>query len=121
MKVSEYGKMVASLVKPGQDILDALTAEQVDLWHMGTGVAGEAGELLDAIKKYVVYQNGLDFENVVEEMGDIEFYLEKIRQNLGLDRDKILLHNMNKLSGKGGRYADGGYSDEQAKNRRDKA
>lgn len=38
---------------------------------MATGVSGEAGELLDAVKKSVVYKKPLDRENVVEELGDL--------------------------------------------------
>ena len=42
--------------------------------HMYMGVAGELGELLDAIKKNVIYGKPLDTKNVLEECGDIMFY-----------------------------------------------
>jgi NTP pyrophosphatase (non-canonical NTP hydrolase) len=83
---------------------------------MGTGVSGEAGELLDAIKKYVVYNKPIDLENVIEELGDLEFYMEKIRQNLGITREQTLVANIEKL---GKRYANG-YSDKAAQERADK-
>lgn len=113
----EFAVMVAALVKPGQQIIDSLTPEKADLWHMATGVAGEAGELLDAIKKHVVYNKELDRTNVIEELGDLEFYMEKLRQNLGITREETIIVNIEKL---GKRYANG-YSDQAAQARADKA
>ena len=43
-----FKDMVAALVKPGEDIVQSLTAEKANVWHLATGVSGEAGELLDA-------------------------------------------------------------------------
>jgi NTP pyrophosphatase (non-canonical NTP hydrolase) len=82
------------------------------------GVSGESGELLDAIKKAVIYNKPLDIENVIEELGDIEFYLEGLRQGLGIDRGETLDANVKKLSV---RYEAGSYSDTAAQTRADKA
>ena len=46
------------------------------LLHAALGCAGECGELIDAIKKSWIYGAALDVENVVEECGDILFYLQ---------------------------------------------
>jgi NTP pyrophosphatase (non-canonical NTP hydrolase) len=113
-----HSEMVAALIKDGALIKHELTPGQAHLWHMGTGVAGEAGELLDAIKKHVVYQKPLDIENVIEELGDIEFYLEAVRAALGIKRETTLVHNMAKLSK---RYEAGKFSNEAAQARADKA
>lgn len=112
-----HREMVAALVKDGAVIKDELTPLQAHLWHMATGVAGEGGELLDAIKKFVVYQKSLDLDNVIEELGDLEFYLEGIRDALGIQREVTLAHNMEKLRK---RYEAGKYSNEAAQNRADK-
>jgi hypothetical protein len=45
----EFSAMVAKLAKEGNDILKEMTPEQAHLIHMAIGVAGEAGELLDAM------------------------------------------------------------------------
>lgn len=122
MRMNEYGKMVKRLAKSGEDILSSLNAEKCAVSHMAAGISGEAGELLDAVKKYVAYNKELDLENVIEELGDIEFYMEGIRQALGLKRTEILAANMNKLlTGKNARFASGNYSDKQAQNRNDKS
>lgn len=114
---NEYETMVTALIKPGQNILDDLTPEGVNMWHMATGVSGEAGELLDAVKKYAVYNKPLDRVNVIEELGDLEFYMEGLRQAISTTREEVLQANVAKLSI---RYSKGKYSDQQAQERADK-
>lgn len=112
--------MVARLAKPGIAILADLTPGAVNLWHAATGVATEAGELLDAIKKHVIYNRPLDRQNVIEELGDLEFYMEQVRQALSISREETLHMNFVKLADKDkGRYAKG-YSDAAAQARADK-
>jgi NTP pyrophosphatase (non-canonical NTP hydrolase) len=114
---STYPELVAHLSKPGQDIINTLTPEKAHLWHMATGIAGEAGELLDAVKKHVIYNKELDWHNVVEELGDMEFYMEGLRQRLNIIREYTLSENFNKLHKS--RYPNG-YSDNAAQERADK-
>ncbi len=76
-----HPELVVALVKPGAEIARLITPEEADLWHGATGVAGEATEILEATREAVV-----DLENMFEELGDMEFYLEQVRQNLGIDR-----------------------------------
>jgi NTP pyrophosphatase (non-canonical NTP hydrolase) len=112
-----YSEFVGVLVKPGEDILASLTPEKCHLWHMGSCVQGEGGELFDAVKKYVIYCKPLDRENVVEELGDLEFYMQSIRDTVGITREEVLEYNMKKLSE---RYAKLTYSNEAAIERADK-
>jgi NTP pyrophosphatase (non-canonical NTP hydrolase) len=88
-----------------------------DIHHMKDGLVGEVGELVDCLKKHLVYGKDLDYENLIEELGDIEFYLEGIRQIFGLDRKTILSSNNKKLTQ---RFHAGTYSDQQAQERADK-
>jgi hypothetical protein len=53
---------------------------------------------------------------VVEELGDLEFYLEMLRQELKLNRQVILWKNESKLVKRYGKK----YSDKSAKARKDK-
>lgn len=115
---TEYSAMVKSLFKPGEMILEQMSAKDMELTHAALGIPGEAGELVDALKKYLMYRKTLDRENVVEELGDLEFFMEAIRQNLGITREETLEHNYNKLMKK--RYPNG-YSDQAAQERADKA
>ena len=112
----QYQDMVSILHKRAEIILGELIPEQVDLIHAVMGISGEAGELLDQIKKHTIYQKPLDMKNVIEELGDIEFYLEQLRQALGITREITLFANMEKLKK---RYPNG-FSNEAAQARADK-
>ncbi len=114
---ANHKDMVTQLAKPGKDINENMTDEEAHLIHMVMGICGEAGELLDAIKKYVIYKKPLDRENVIEELGDLEFYLEGLRQGLGASRISTLSHNLEKLAK---RYEGYNYSNEAAQARADK-
>lgn len=114
---SQFQTMVTALAKDGAAILNELTPQDADLLHMAVGVAGEAGELLDAVKKATIYRKPLDHDNMLEELGDLEFYMERIRQILGVSREAVLQANVKKLSV---RYSKGTYSNDQAQNRADK-
>lgn len=114
--VSAYSAFVAARVKHPFDILDALLPSEVNLWHAATGISGEAGEFLDCIKKHVVYAQPLNRENAIEELGDLEFYMEQARQQLGVSREEVLAANVAKLEK---RYPIS-YTDQAAKERKDK-
>ena len=112
-----WQNMVADLAKPGHLILEELTPEDCHLWHMASALNGEAGELFDAIKKAVVYRKPLDGMNVVEELGDMEFYMEGLRAMLGITREHTLQANYVKLEK---RYKNFQYTDMAAQHRNDK-
>ena len=117
MSKTMHPELVRKLAKDGQAIIDDLTPDKAHVLHMAVGISGEAGELLDAIKKYVMYNNTLDRENVIEELGDLEFYMEGVRQGLNIIREEVIDYNINKLSK---RYSSGSYSNKQANDRADK-
>lgn len=116
--MTDYSKMVSALAKSGAEILNELTPADAHALHMSVGISGEAGELLDAIKKGAVYRTGYDRDNIIEELGDLEFYMEGLRQGFGITRQETLDANVAKLAKQ---YAAGNYSDEAAQARADKA
>ena len=109
--------MVKALAKPGEDIVAEMSPERAHRLHMAVGIAGEAGELLDAVKKNAIYTKDLDVENVIEELGDLEFFMEGLRQSLGITRADCIAANIKKLSV---RYSQGKYSNKDAQERADK-
>lgn len=113
----KHNELVAALAKPGSKIQSELTASDCHILHMAVGISGEAGELLDAIKRPTIYRKPIDTENVIEELGDIEFYLEGLRQELGITREQTIEANIAKLSK---RYESLSYSDQAAQDRADK-
>ena len=113
-----HGDMVKALKKDGNEIKQDLSARDCDLIHMIMGISGEVGELLDAVKKAIIYRKRLDLTNVIEELGDIEFYLEGFRQALRITREETLVGNITKLAV---RYPQLTYTNSAAKERADKA
>ena len=87
------------------------------LLHLALGIAGEAGEIVDAIKKHVIYDQPLNYDNMLEELGDMEFYMEGLRQAVFLTREQCIQPNIDKLRV---RYEGLSYSDKAAKDRKDK-
>lgn len=112
-----YSEMVQALAKSGELIIKDLNSSTAHNLHMAVGVAGEAGELLDAIKKSAIYNKPLDTINVIEELGDLEFYMEGLRQNLNINREETLQANIDKLAK---RYEGFKYSNQAAQDRADK-
>lgn len=78
-----HPELVARLIKPGEDIIAKLTPEQAHAWHMASCIPGEAGELVEAMLAN-------DRVNMVEELGDIEFYVEGLRVPLGITREETV-------------------------------
>lgn len=85
-----HPELVSALVKPGATIAAEMTPQEADLWHAATGAMGEAVEILEAHMDALTFSRPVDAENVLEELGDMEFYLEQLRQNLSIDRGDTL-------------------------------
>jgi len=87
------------------------------LLHAALGIAGEAGEIVDAVKKHWVYGKALDRENLIEEIGDLLFYTQALARLVDVDIDGAIAANVAKLNK---RYP-AGYTDAAAIARADKA
>lgn len=86
--------------------------------HIGLGITGEAGEFADAIKKEVIYGKPVDLQNILEELGDLLFYIQAACTMYGLPKQYVLQYNAHKLSE---RYVGLAYSDKAAISRADKS
>lgn len=93
-----HPQLVAALVKPPIDIITSLSPYTADLWHGATGVAGEAGELLEAVL-FPSDDGEVDRVNLREELGDLYFYIEQLVQRTGIaiDWDAVLELAMNEV------------------------
>ena len=116
MDEKDYADFVWSRTKDGSAIVDGMNPVKAELMHAAIGICGEAGELLDAIKKHVIYGKAIDRQNAIEELGDIEFYLAAIRNITQISCKEIIDANVEKLSK---RYPIG-YTDQAAIERKDK-
>ena len=95
---------------------ETLEPNRYDLLHAILGIAGESGEIVDAVKKHVIYNKPLDIANMREEIGDIMWYIALACRTLDFDLGDILDENIAKLQK---RYPDK-YSDVHASLRLDK-
>lgn len=91
--------------------------ERLEICHAAMGVSGESGELCDALKKVAIYGKKLDRDNIVEELGDIRFFMQAIMNRYQITDTEVLQDNANKLSE---RYKELVYTDEAAIARADK-
>ena len=77
--------------------LKELGSEQLNEIHMLLGLGSEVGELQDAYKKFLAYGNPLDLTNVLEELGDIKWYVSNFCNILGVKETDVERININKL------------------------
>lgn len=68
------------------------------------GLCGEAGEVIDILKKAKFQGHEIEVEHVVKELGDIAWYLAVSAYALGYDLETVLRTNIEKLKK---RYPDG--------------
>lgn len=77
------------------------------------GLAGEAGECVDMMKKHLFQGHKLDKEHLVKELGDVAWYLAVTAYAIGCDLETVMQMNVDKLRK---RYPDG-FDPERSQNR----
>lgn len=85
--------------------------------HAALGVCGEAGEFADCIKKHLHYSQPLDRANLVEELGDLRFYIQAAQNIWNVTEQEILQANAKKLEK---RYKSLAFTEQEAHDRADK-
>lgn len=90
-----------------------LTVDDGRLLHAVMGLVTETGELMDALKRKLIYGKGIDRVNVMEECGDLLWYIALALDACDYTIEEAMERNITKLKK---RYPDG-YSDTNALNR----
>lgn len=113
MNANEYQLLAARTLidAPGFDIADN---DLMVIWN-AIGLAGEAGEVCELVKKGIFHQHGLDREKMADELGDLMWYVSAICTKLDLDLGEILEANIRKLE----RRYPNGYNSEDSQRRVD--
>lgn len=70
---------------------------QIDCVIAALGLGGEAGEVQELVKKFEVHGRLTDVDRLIEELGDVEYYLARLRSLYGISREEILEANVTKL------------------------
>ncbi|EAC4811665.1 nucleotide pyrophosphohydrolase [Listeria monocytogenes] len=74
----------------------AATHEQA-LTNYGLGIAGEAGEVADLIKKYAFHGHDLDKDALTKELGDVLWYVSQIAKWADISMETVAELNIEKL------------------------
>ena len=85
--LNEYASMRDRLVE--YDTLKVL--------HAIMGIATESGELMDAMKKFLIYGKPLDDVNLMEEAGDLFWYVALLAHAVGFTFEDSFEKNIAKL------------------------
>lgn len=88
--------------------------QPMDLIHCTLGMITEASEIGDAVKAHIAYNRPLDKVNLVEELGDLLFFMQAVCQQLDVTLEQVMAGNVAKLNA---RYK-AGFSEAQANNRK---
>lgn len=95
---------------------EPLTAEQSRLALYETGLAGEAGEVCDEVKKYLWHGKPLDRDKIITECGDVIWYLDRLLGWLDATLEEAMQANVDKLAQ---RYPEGWAAADQHFDHRD--
>lgn len=109
MKINEYQSLAMKTLNPKLDKKDVLINGVM-------GLCGESGEVIDIVKKHLAQGHDLDKEKIIDELGDVAWYLAETAYSLDVDLETVLNRNIEKLKK---RYPDGFDSDKSI-NRKDK-
>jgi len=82
------------------------------LLYPALGLAGEAGEVANKVKK-MLRDNNFDRAGVAAELGDVLWYVAALARDLNLDMQDLAMQNLEKLYGRAARGTIKGNGDER--------
>ena len=91
MKPNQYQEEAKKFINP------ELTGNDM-LINGVMGLCGESGEVIDLAKKHLAQGHPLSKERMVEELGDVAWYLAELATYLEVTLEEILDKNIEKLS-----------------------
>lgn len=106
MTPDDYVALAMRTIPPGS------SAERMIL-NGALGLAGEAGEVADYVKKHIFHNHPFDKDSITDELGDILWYIALFCYALDESLESILKKNIAKLVS---RYPNG-FSSERSINR----
>jgi NTP pyrophosphatase (non-canonical NTP hydrolase) len=89
MTINEYQKL-ALRTSNHQRTFDLLV-------NGALGLCGEAGEVVDLIKKHCFQGHELDVSKIIIELGDVCWYIAALAHALNVDLETIMIRNIDKL------------------------
>lgn len=94
MRLNEYQKAARAT---------AVYPREYGVIYPAMGLAGEAGEAVEKVKKAVrkggaSYRDVLDKEGLVKELGDVLWYIANLASDIGTTMEAIAMVNIEKLA-----------------------
>ena len=80
------------------------------------GLAGESGECVDLVKKFMFQGHPLNAEHLMRELGDVAWYLALTADAIGCSLEDVLENNIKKLEA---RYSNGKFEAGKSINRKE--
>jgi NTP pyrophosphatase (non-canonical NTP hydrolase) len=90
MTINEYQSLAMTTLNRELDKKDVLINGVM-------GLCGESGEVIDIVKKHLAHGHELDREHILEELGDVAWYLAEVAYALDARLDDVLTANIEKL------------------------
>ncbi len=97
MTVNEYQELAMRTLNPKLDKKDVLINGVM-------GLCGESGEVIDLVKKHLAQGHELDREKMIDELGDVAWYIAETAAALDVDLETVFARNIEKLKN---RYPEG--------------
>lgn len=90
MKINDYQRMA---MRTAGDY-----ASDFDMMRNAVyGLNGESGEVIDLLKKHEFQGHDLDRDKLIDEAGDVAWYLALLASALGVSLEEIMQRNIEKL------------------------
>lgn len=106
MDFDAYQALAGRTSVEGRSDIDRLT-------NGALGLGGEAGEVVELVKKHRYHGHALDADGVKKELGDVLWYIAEVCSAVGLSMGDVAQHNIDKLRA---RYPEG-FSENRSRDR----
>jgi len=106
----EYIQLVKRTLLDEPDV-PLSSKETMQIW-CAMGLAGEAGEAVDHIKKGIFHRHGIDKDKLIKELGDVLWYVAALCEKFDISLEGVMNKNIEKLRE---RYPDGYKSEDSIK------
>ena len=112
MTIKEYQTWTRKLVKYKKS---AVEIKNAGLYYVALGLTGESGEVANKVKKIFRDKDSVvsveDREDILDEVGDVLYYLARLCDELGGDIQEVINKNVEKLEDRQNRGAISGSGD----------
>lgn len=98
MTGNEYQKLASETFNPMTSLtIDDEQRNWLRLIEAVMGLSGESGECVDVVKKNIFQNHEIDREHLIEELGDVLWYIAEGATALNTDLDTIMETNIKKI------------------------